>query len=104
VKRQELDTVLYGQSLGLQGRGLKNKTISEIAALERRGAKPEEIIPLMSGLRGREAWKTGDVDSAPLMVGQSIGLIRDIPTCRELLDRMAKEAKEYLDKAGRMIQ
>jgi nitronate monooxygenase len=104
VNRQELDTVLYGQSLGLQGRGLKNKTISEIAALERRGAKPEEIIPLMSGLRGREAWKTGDVDSAPLMVGQSIGLIRDIPTCRELLDRMAKEAKEYLDKAGRMIQ
>jgi NADH:quinone reductase (non-electrogenic) len=104
VKRQELDTVLYGQTLGLQGRGLKNKTISEIAALERRGAKPEEIIPLMSGLRGREAWKTGDVDSAPLMVGQSIGLIRDIPTCRELLDRMAKEATEYLDKARQMIQ
>ncbi|MBN1663289.1 MAG: nitronate monooxygenase [Deltaproteobacteria bacterium] len=104
VKRQELDTVLYGQSLGLQGRGLKNKTVSEIAALERRGAKPEEIIPLMSGLRGREAWKTGDVDSAPLMVGQSIGLIRDIPTCRELLDRMAKEAKECLDKAGQLIQ
>jgi NADH:quinone reductase (non-electrogenic) len=104
VKRQELDTVLYGQTLGLQGRGLKNKVISEIASLERRGAKPEEIFPLMSGLRGREAWKTGDVDSAPLMVGQSIGLIKDIPTCRELLDRMANEASEHLDKARMMVK
>jgi NAD(P)H-dependent flavin oxidoreductase YrpB (nitropropane dioxygenase family) len=37
------------------------------------------------------------------MVGQSIGLINDIPTCRELLDRMGREAKECLDQAGRMI-
>jgi len=38
------------------------------------------------------------------MVGQSIGLIQDIPTCRELLDRMAKEAVEHLEKAGRLVQ
>jgi NAD(P)H-dependent flavin oxidoreductase YrpB (nitropropane dioxygenase family) len=104
LKRQEFDTVLYGQSLGLQARGLKNKVVNEIVALEKRGAKFEEIIPLMSGLRGMEAWKTGDTESAPLVVGQSIGLIRDIPTCQELLDRMAKEAKEYLDKARKLIQ
>lgn len=104
VKKQEFDTVLYGRSLGLQGRALKNKVISEIVALEKRGAKFEEIIPLMSGLRVREAWKTGDLDSAPLMVGQSIGLITHIPTCKELLDRMAKEATEYLEKARQMIQ
>ena len=30
---------------------------------------------------------------APLMVGQSIGLINDIPTCKELMERMAAEAK-----------
>jgi NADH:quinone reductase (non-electrogenic) len=58
----------------------------------------------MSGLRVKEAWVSGDVESAPLMVGQSVGLIRYIPTCRELLDRMAKEAVEYLDKARNMIQ
>jgi len=43
------------------------------------------------------------VDYAPLMVGQSIGLIRDIPTCRELLERMAAEAEEHLERARRMI-
>jgi NAD(P)H-dependent flavin oxidoreductase YrpB (nitropropane dioxygenase family) len=104
IIKQENDTVLYGQATGLQGRGLKNKVISEIMAVEKRGGGLDELIPLMSGLRVREAWNSGDVESAPLMVGQSIGLIRDIPTCKELLDKMGKEAGEYLDKARKMIQ
>jgi NAD(P)H-dependent flavin oxidoreductase YrpB (nitropropane dioxygenase family) len=104
INRQENETVIYGQTTGLQGRGLRNKIISEIMAVEKRGGGLDELIPLMSGLRVREAWVSGDVESAPLMVGQSIGLIRDIPTCQELLDRMGKEAVEYLDKARNMIQ
>jgi NAD(P)H-dependent flavin oxidoreductase YrpB (nitropropane dioxygenase family) len=36
------------------------------------------------------------------MVGQSIGLINDIPTCKELLDRMEREAVEILGKTSRM--
>lgn len=104
INRQENETILYGQTTGLQGRGLKNKIISEIMAVEKQGGGLNELIPLMSGQRVKEAWVSGDVESAPLMVGQSIGLIRDIPTCRELLDRMGKEAVGYLDKARSLIQ
>jgi len=43
------------------------------------------------------------VDYAPLMVGQSIRFIRDIPSCKELLERMAKEAKEHLARVNKMI-
>ncbi len=104
INRQEHETVLYGQTTGLQGRGLKNKIIADIMAVEKRGGGLDELIPLMSGLRVKDAWASGDVESAPLMVGQSIGLIRDIPACRELLDRMDKEAVEYLDKTRQMVQ
>lgn len=100
VKRQENDTVLYGQSLGLQGRGLKNKVIAEIQAIEKKGGGLDELMPLMSGLRMKEAVATGDIDSAPLMVGQSIGLINDIPTCQELLDKMVSDARVYLGQAN----
>ncbi|MCX7981311.1 MAG: nitronate monooxygenase [Syntrophales bacterium] len=99
VKRQEYETVLYGKTLGLQGRGLKSKIIEEILSIESRGGGFEELIPLMSGLRVKEAWETGDVDYAPLMVGQSIGLINDIPSCGELIERMASEARIYLAQA-----
>jgi nitronate monooxygenase len=57
----------------------------------------------MSGQRIKEAWETGNVDDAPLMGGQSIGLIRDVPSCRELLERMAQEALEHLDRVNKMI-
>ncbi|MDD5167208.1 MAG: nitronate monooxygenase [Syntrophales bacterium] len=99
VNREEHHTVLYGKSLGLQGRGLKSKVIQEVLAIEERGGGFEELIPLLSGLRVKEAWEKGDVDYAPLMVGQSIGLIHDIPTCQELLDRMAAEAQDCLNRA-----
>ena len=99
VRREEHHTVLYGKSLGLQGRGLRSKVLDEVLAIEERGGGFEELIPLLSGLKVKEAWECGDVDYAPLMVGQSIGLIHDIPTCQELLDRMAAEARQCLDKA-----
>ncbi len=93
IRRQEFDTVIYGKSIGLQGRGLKSKVLEELLAIEARHGGIEELIPLLSGQKVKEAWETGDVNYAPLMVGQSIGLINDIPTCQELMERMAAEAK-----------
>jgi len=104
IRRQEHETVIYGKSLGLQGRGLKTKVLEEVCAIEKRGGGFAELIPLLSGQRVKQAWETGDVDYAPLMVGQSIGFIKDIPTCQELLDRMAREAAACLAAAGKVLQ
>jgi nitronate monooxygenase len=102
VRRQENDTMLFGQSIGLQGRALMNKVIREVIEVEERGGGLDELIPLTSGERIKEAWETGNVEMAPLMVGQSIGLIKDVPTCRELLERMSRECAETLERSGRM--
>jgi nitronate monooxygenase len=101
IRKQEFDTVIYGKSIGLQGRGLKSKVLEEVLAIEARHGGFEELIPLLSGQKVKEAWVTGDVNYAPLMVGQSIGLINDIPTCKELLERMAAEACDSLEKASK---
>jgi len=99
VRRQENETVIFNKSIGMQGRALKSKVIDEIIAIEERGGGLDELIPLLAGDRIRQAWESGNVEYAPLMVGQSIGLIKDIPSCRELLDRMAREARDHLKKA-----
>lgn len=99
VRRQEMDTVLYGKTINLQGRGLKTKVLEEVLSIEKRGGSFQELIPLLAGQKVKEAWETGDVDYAPLMVGQSIGFIKDIPSVSELLERMAAEAHEYLSEA-----
>jgi len=96
VNRQEQDTTLITKSLGMQGRALKNKTVAEVLAIEARGGGIEELIPLIAGQKGQDAWVSGDVEAAPMYVGQSIGLIHDVPTCRELLEKMMSDAEERI--------
>jgi nitronate monooxygenase len=96
IRRQENDTVLICKTYGLQGRALKNSTTDEILNKEAAGASLMDIIPLMAGAKATEAWKTGDADHATLMVGQSIGLVKEVTTCKELLDGMVREAKQVL--------
>ncbi len=103
IRRQEFETTIFGKSIGLQGRALKNKVIEEIVAIEARGGGLQELIPLLSGERIKEAWEEGNVERAPLMVGQSIGLIKGVLSCKELLDTMAKEAAECLAAGSKIF-
>ena len=103
INRQEQDTTLITKSLGMQGRALKNQTVAEVLEVEARGGGIEELIPLIGGQRGQEAWVSGDVEAAPMYVGQSIGLIHDVPTCRELLERMIFEAEERINNLKNCI-
>lgn len=104
VRRQEFETTLMCKSIGLQGRAIKNKVVSEVLALEAKGCGLEDLIPLISGQRVKEAWETGNVDNAPMMMGQSVGLIKDIPTCKEVMERMVKEAQNELERAARLFK
>ena len=104
VKRQEFETTIFGRSIGLQGRALKNKVIDEILAIEARGGGLQELIPLLAGDRIKNAWEKGEVAEAPLMVGQSIGLIKNVMSCKELLESMVREAEENLRRVNRLIQ
>jgi NAD(P)H-dependent flavin oxidoreductase YrpB (nitropropane dioxygenase family) len=96
IRRQEHETTLICKSIHLQARALKNKNVNDILAIEARGGDFEEILPLIMGKRISDAWDTGDVDLAPMMVGQSIGLIHNIPTCKELLEEMMRDAEEQI--------
>jgi nitronate monooxygenase len=96
VRREEHHTALICKTIHLQGRALRNETVERVLETEAKGGGLSEIIPLISGDRIRSAWETGDVAAAPLMVGQSIGLIHSIPTCAELLEGVMAEAEERL--------
>jgi nitronate monooxygenase len=104
IRRQEYETALICKSIGLQGRAIRNKVVDEVLSLEEKGCGLEELIPLISGERVREAWATGDVDRAPMMMGQSVGLVKDIPTCKELIERMAAEAEADIERLTDIVR
>ncbi|HQP49538.1 MAG TPA: nitronate monooxygenase, partial [Spirochaetota bacterium] len=103
LKRQETDTTLICKSIGLQGRAIKNKVVQDILEAESRGANIQELAPLITGERCREAWVNGDVDVAPMMMGQTLGRIHDIVTCEQLLARMAQEAQNEIARISRLF-
>jgi nitronate monooxygenase len=96
VDRQENDTTLICKTLGLQGRALKNDLTKQVLDLEEEGTDLEQIIPLLSGQKSKAAWLNGDANSATLMVGQSIGLVKEVTTCEELIQSMVKDARDIL--------
>ncbi len=71
--------------------------------METRGCGLEELIPKIAGTRVKEAWETGNTDIAPMMMGQPVGLVNDIPTCKELVTRFAEEAKAQLSTVQEML-
>ncbi|MGA3280101.1 MAG: nitronate monooxygenase [Smithella sp.] len=98
IRRQEYETTLICKSIGLQGRAIKNKIVEEVLSVEAKGGGLEQLIPLISGQRVKEAWEFGNVDNAPMMMGQSVGFVKDIPTCKDLIERIVKEAGSDIER------
>ena len=96
VNREEMDTVLHSKTIGLQGRALRNDLVNQILEKEKEGATLQDLAPLIMGERQLAAMARGDVTDMTIGVGQTVGLINDIPTCQELLNRMIKEAEEQI--------
>lgn len=101
VQGSERDTALIFRTLKNTARVFRNAIADEVVQIERRpgGCSFEDVKPLVMGARGREALFTGEVDGGVVSAGQCIGLIDDIPTCAELLERMVAECQERLDIA-----
>ena len=68
----------------------------------RRLAQPDakfgDVQELVAGTAGRELLATGDLSKGVFWAGMIQGLIHDIPTCQELIDRIISEAEAILDQ------
>ena len=99
VAHGERDTRLIMRTLRNTERVMHNQTVDKVLEIESRGnTKIEDIVPYVSGLVGKEMLADGQMDKGVLSAGQSMGFIRDIPTCRELLDRIMKAAEEIIQE------
>lgn len=102
VNATERDTRLIFRTLNNTARVLKNAISEEVVAMERRegGVEFAEIRPLVAGARGQAALNSGEVDNGVITAGQIVGLIDDIPTCAELIERIVADCKERLSIAS----
>jgi nitronate monooxygenase len=102
VGASERDTSLIYRTLKNTARVYSNAIAQEVRAMEYRpgGCRFEEIRPLVVGTRGRAALQSGDVNGGVISAGQCVGLIDDVPTCEDLIERMVAECRQRLHIAS----
>ncbi len=98
VAASELDTRLVMRPLRNTERVLNNAGVEKLLAKEKElgsNIKFEDIIEEVAGVYPR-IMLNGEMDAGAWSCGMVAGLIHDIPTCQELLDRIMAEATQII--------
>ena len=100
VAASELDTRLVMRPIRNTERVLNNAGVERLIEKEKAlGAnlKFEDIIDEVAGIYPR-VMQNGDVDAGAWSCGMVAGLIHDVPTVKELIDRIMSGAEEIINK------
>ena len=100
VAASELDTRLVMRPLRNTERVLTNSAVEELLRKERElgsNLKFEDIMSEVVGVYPR-IMKDGEMEAGAWSCGMVAGLINDIPTCKELIDRIMAEAEDIIRK------
>ena len=105
VANDERATDMIFRTMHNSSRVARNKISQQVVEIEKRGgAKFEDVRDLVAGTRGGKVYDTGDTDYGIWSAGQTQGLIHDIPSCKDLMDRIMSEAQAIIrNRLDRMV-
>jgi NAD(P)H-dependent flavin oxidoreductase YrpB (nitropropane dioxygenase family) len=98
VEATELDTRLVMRALRNTERVLKNRAVDELLEIEREkgtGLKIQDIHDQVAGVYPKVMIE-GEMDAGAWSCGMVVGLINDIPTVKELIDRIMADAEAII--------
>lgn len=96
VEATERDTQLIFRQLRNTARVADNAISRLVVEKLNAGATFDDIKDLVAGKRGVKVYETGDLDYGIWTAGMVQGLIKDIPTVRELIERIVAEAEQII--------
>ena len=97
VSNDERATDIIFRTLHNSARVARNAVSQQVVAIEKKGgAKFDDIKDLVAGTRGGMVYESGDTDYGIWSAGQTQGLIHDIPSCAELVQRIMTEAEAII--------
>jgi NADH:quinone reductase (non-electrogenic) len=103
VEASELDTRLVMRALRNTERVLNNKGVEQLLQIERekgQALKIDDVYDRVAGVYPKVMIE-GDMDAGAWSCGMVVGLIHDIPTVKELIDRIMAEADRLI--RGRLM-
>lgn len=107
VEASELDTALIFRTLNNTARVFKNSIAEQVVDIESRPGQTDfkDLQPLVAGVKGREVLDKGDLEYGIWTAGMIVGLIKDIPSCEDLLKTIVADAQEIISaRLAKMVQ
>lgn len=99
LKAKDSSTVVTGVSVGKPVRALENPMTEKYIQLEREGVSFEHLEALTFGSLKKAAVE-GNVAEGSVMAGQISGIIKDEPSCNELINRLVAETDTLIGGKG----
>ena len=100
LKATELDPRLVMRALRNTERVLNNRNVEKLIEIEREKGRDLKIQDIMDQVAGvyPKVMLEGEMDAGAWSCGMMVGLINDIPTCKELIDRIMADAEFIIRK------
>jgi len=104
IENDERGTHLIFRNFYNTARVGKSEVSDEVVKrLAREGAVFEDVVDLVKGSGGRDLLETGDLSKGVFWASMAQGLIEDIPTVQELIDKIMFDAEAIIaEKLARM--
>ncbi len=98
VQATELDTRLIMRTLRNTERVLRNTAVDKVVEIEKQKGAATTIDDIREYVAGAytKVMQQGDMEAGAWSCGMVAGLIHDVPTCRELVDRIMGEAETII--------
>jgi NADH:quinone reductase (non-electrogenic) len=96
VRSSERDTMLIFRPLRNTSRVAANTVSKEVVRILDGGGQFGDVRHLVAGKHGRKVFEHGDLEAGVWTAGMVQGLIHDIPTVAELIDRVVTEADQLI--------
>ena len=96
----ETDTTIIKRSIGAPARAIRNAHTEQIHAIEKETPTYDALKDYISGEANKRFIYEGDAANGYGWAGQVTGMIHDVPSVQELIDRMVAEAEAIRVKWG----
>jgi nitronate monooxygenase len=100
VASDERATDLVYRTFRNTARVARNTISQQVLAMEKEGAKFEDLRSLVAGVRGRKVYETGELDAGIWSAGMAQGLIHDVPSVKDLVERIVSDAERIIARLG----
>ena len=98
VQTEATDTVHVERSMNRAYRVRRNDAAEKVLEMEKRGADIFELLTYIGGDALQKVLFEGELDAGVVACGPVAGLINDVPSVKQIIDRMVKQGQDIVER------